>query len=448
MRYLILVFVSLALFAIAEPAQATIYYVGTTWDACAGGCVDDSDCASSAANSCATLVYWNTNRRGTVGFGDGDTLYLAPDTYGSVANANHCLLADGGGAFEGRNSDDTTANDASDVSPGKRKCSSILGRGTKQKDQIRMNIQDGIKYQLLLRNYYLAKVSYHLWFYANTHRKQPLVIYQMGKVGSTSILASLAVSNLHMPIYQVHVLSAQGIREMEKKYYGETSSVFRKSLLPETKHIFASHFLRTQLKKRLHTEKWKVITLVRDPIARNVSEFFYSIDTTKDDPHLPNFYKRYESNNIETEELLERFLERFHEKSEECQLPLRWFDTEFKSVLGIDIFSTDFPKSKGYQIVEGDHADVLILKLERIHEYCSEAFSQFLNLNEFSLVTANAARQKKYYPAFKSFMKLVDLPSGYVSKMYESKFVKHFYDDEEINFFWEKWHKRQQRYEV
>jgi hypothetical protein len=264
----------------------------------------------------------------------------------------------------------------------------------------------------------------------------------MGKVGSMSILYALRSSNLDMPIYHVHALSDQGIIQMEQMYWGPTFKVFRKSLLPETQHVFAGHFLRAQLNKRSAQEKWKVVTLVRDPIARNVSEFFHSVDTTKYDPHLPDFYERYESNTIGTAELIERFMERFHENSEESQLPLRWFDTEFRTVLGIDVFSIDFPKSKGYRIIREEFADILLLKLEMVRQCYSEAFYEFLELSEFRLATANAARQKRYYPAFKSFMDLVDLPASYVSNMYDSKYMRHFYDDEEINILWNKWHKQ------
>lgn len=304
-----------------------------------------------------------------------------------------------------------------------------------------MGIKTSTENKLLSRNYYLTKLSSHFWWYIKSLGKAPLVIYQMGKVGSTSILYALYASNLDMPIYQVHVLSAHGIMKMEQKYWGKTPKAFRKSLLPETKHLFASHFLHAQLNKDLASNKWKIVTLVRDPIARNVSEFFYSVDTTKYDPHLPNFYKQYHSKAISTTELIQRFLERFHENSEEYQLPLKWFDTEFKAVLGIDVFLSDFPKSQGYQIIRGKFADVLLLKLEKLRECSSKAFNRFLNLKDFRLGIANAAQQKRYYPVYKSFINNVDLPDSYVNSVYNSKLVRHFYTNEEISAFRKKWHK-------
>lgn len=304
-----------------------------------------------------------------------------------------------------------------------------------------MSIVPAIRDQFVSKNYYLSRMYYHLSWYLKSRGKAPLVIYQMGKVGSTSIRTSLEALNLGMPIYQVHALSDRGITRLERMYWGDTFKVFRTSLLPETKHVFASYYLRTKMNESL-VPKWKVVTLVRDPVARNVSEFFYSVDTTKADPHLPDFYDRYESGMIGTAELIGRFLERFHEDSEEYQLPLQWFDTEFKTALGIDVFSIDFPKSKGYQILSGEFADVLLMKVEKLQQCASEALGQFLKLAEFRLVTANTANQKRYYPAFKSFMDRVDLPASYLRRAYGSKYMTHFYEREEIDLFRSRWRKQ------
>jgi hypothetical protein len=263
----------------------------------------------------------------------------------------------------------------------------------------------------------------------------------MGKVGSTSILFSLQALNLEMPIYQVHVLSEQGIDKFEKMYWGDAPRFFRESLLPETKHIFTSHFLRAQLNKSAASKRWKVVTLVRDPIARNVSEFFYSVDTTKFDPYLPDFYERYLTRSISTREIVERFIERFHENSEDCNIPLRWFDVELKPVLGIDVYSRDFPKAKGCQFYEGHFADVLLLKLERVDEIVNDAFKEFLSIKKFKLLTTNTANQKRYYSAYQDFLREVNLPIAYIDTIYNSKVVQHFYSAEEINAFRRKWHK-------
>ena len=293
----------------------------------------------------------------------------------------------------------------------------------------------------LIRKHY---ISTRLLYDYKTRRdgigSQPIIIYQMGKVGSTSILHSLQATNLFPDIFQVHTLSAQGINKMEKRYWGNTPMLFRKSLLPETTHVFISHTLKSLLGRDSSVD-WKIITLVRDPIARNVSEFFYSVDTTKSDPHLPNFYERYRSGDIKISELIDRFTERFSETSDEYAVPLNWFDREIQGVLGVDVYSSDFSKSRGYQAINANGYDILIIKLEKLKDCYLEAFQEFLGLKNFDLITTNTANQKDYSAAYNTFILEAKLPLQYLTRVYESRLVRHFYTEQEVEQFIRKWHK-------
>jgi hypothetical protein len=292
----------------------------------------------------------------------------------------------------------------------------------------------------LKNNYILAKLLYRYKLDKSSIGPRPIVIYQMGKVGSTSIRDAVEFLGSFSSVFHVHTLSDRGIQAMEKRYWGNTPVVLRRSLLPETTHVFISHSLKSQFSKNTDV-RWKIITLVRDPIARNVSEFFYSVDTEKSDPHIPNFYERYRSGDIKTPELIDRFLERFSEESEEYAVPLDWFDEEFRGVTGVDVYSTKFPESAGFQIVRAASSDILILKLERLADCYRQAFHEFLDSQNMRLVSANTASQKQYHAAYTSFMKEVNLPFQYVSRIYTSKYVRHFYSDQEIEKFMKKWHK-------
>lgn len=295
--------------------------------------------------------------------------------------------------------------------------------------------------RIFKHSYYLARMAYQLKHAIYTAGKDPVVIFQMGKVGSTSILLSLEKATPDTPLYRVHTLSKQGLMEMEQAYFGDTPKLLRRSLLPETRHVYLGHFLHGVLKKGTSSRKWKFITLVRDPIARNVSEFFYSVDTTKHDPYLPDFYKQYHADEITPDFLLRRFVQVFALNSPGYLLPLNWFDDEFKPVLGIDVYSYEFPKSKGYQVIRKDHVEVLILKLEKLSSVVSEAIAEFLGLSDFTVVKANTARQKQYYPAYEQFMRHVNLAPSYVESMYSSKYMRHFYSEEEIAAFSTTWQK-------
>ena len=94
--------------ATGVPGAKTIS-IGTSWTACAGGCVDDSDCGIGRANACATLAYFNTNRRAAI-FVAGDTIEVAPGTY---SGSNSCFPLDGrnkGSTIVCRNADGSAYN--------------------------------------------------------------------------------------------------------------------------------------------------------------------------------------------------------------------------------------------------------------------------------------------------------------------------------------------------
>lgn len=48
--------------------------------------------------------------------------------------------------------------------------------------------------------------------------KTPILVYQMGKVGSSTIVNTLKSSNINNPVYHIHFLSSEGIYSIENYY--------------------------------------------------------------------------------------------------------------------------------------------------------------------------------------------------------------------------------------
>lgn len=280
-------------------------------------------------------------------------------------------------------------------------------------------------------NYYFlkAKIKFIL---ANLRSEEPVFVYQMGKVASTSIVKALSETDFGKRIYHTHFLTKEGIDfflTLKQKTYGDWQNI----PAPSRYYIFQTIFLNQQLKKRNNNskKKLKIITLVRDPIAINVSGFFHNQDLWLSD-FSDEIVEDVEYHN----KLKKRFIDEYpHEH------PLTWFDRELKLVFGIDVFADSFPKSIGYKIYEGDSADVLLLKLESLDRCLSDAFKDFLNIDNFFLPKANTAREKVYSTLYKKFVANIQLPESYLKKMYNSKYIQHFYSESEINSFKAKWNK-------
>ena len=270
------------------------------------------------------------------------------------------------------------------------------------------------------------------------HKGGPLIIYTMGKVGSQTVHRSLLASRLDMPIYHVHFLTQDLIDEYleKRKQFLGTEKYGR------LKHIWLYEYLRKCIDDGLHGKRWHIITLTREPISRNISDFFENIEAepldaghryhVKSDPDFYDF--EIEVNVEDMSELVQLFLERLDHDA-----PAEYFDQELKSVFDIDVFSGEFPTSKGYKIYKGQQADVLLIRLEDLNDCAGEAFKDFLGIDEFTLTDANIGNEKASAPLYRKFKDSIVLPESYVERMYGSKYMRHFYSDEEIARFRAKW---------
>ena len=249
-----------------------------------------------------------------------------------------------------------------------------------------------------------------------------ILIYQMGKVGSKSIEQSLRDLNLKIPIYHLHFLSPNRVRrkiidQKEKNLEIDKSIKIAKILWKEI----------TQ--NKITNKKWKIITLVREPISRNISAFFQGIEE-----RFPNFYQDYYSGSLDIEKLIDEFLNKYPHDS-----TLLWLDEELKFVFDIDVFSCPFPRSKGYTTFHKDNIDVLLIRSENLNQCFQESFSEFLNIDDIFLNRQNIGSEKKYAEIYKKFRETITLSESYINRMYKSKYTKHFYSEKEITEFRKNW---------
>ena len=135
------------------------------------------------------------------------------------------------------------------------------------------NIEKRAFIKLLEESLYSALAHCQLLLFKGL-RKEILFIYQMGSVGSRTILNSLRASGFNGLIYHNHFLTEDGLdslQELEKEAYGDWS----KYPANIKRHILQSRFVMRQIRDGyLKGRKLKVVTLVREPVARNISRFF------------------------------------------------------------------------------------------------------------------------------------------------------------------------------
>jgi hypothetical protein len=283
----------------------------------------------------------------------------------------------------------------------------------------------GLLGRLRYRYYRLAKAYYHLALLRmqRRDREPPILVYQMGKVGSRTVLTSLREAGLGVRIFHVHFLTPESIDREERLHRATWRGDARAS------HIWKSQHLRRRLADPSDETRWNVITLVRDPVARNVSSFFQigeralGVDFGAD------------QGDVSVAELTRRFLEDF----DGHDVPLTWFDDELARVFGIDVFARPFPQDQGFDIYENERARVLLLRLENLSACAAPAFHRFLGVEDFRLAKTNVAREKDYAPAYARFVEGAELPVEYLDRMYGSRYARHFYSREDLARFRSRW---------
>lgn len=257
--------------------------------------------------------------------------------------------------------------------------------------------------------------------FAPLYKKNPLVIYQMGKVGSETVVRSLACHDLQRPVFRVHSLVEEHINA-GLSGAGVSFEDYRQ----RSRHAENGLYLAKEVARGLHRGHWQVITMVRDPVAQNVSSFFQLIDL-----FIPNVVAREQAGELSAADLMDVFLQHYPADSNF----INWFDVEMKPSFAIDVFASDFPKEDGYKIYHEPHAELLLMRLEDVDRCAPVAFREFLNMNDFQIVKKNEAKAKKYYQLYKKFKAEAVFPRHYIDAVYGSKYASHFYSDAELDGF-------------
>lgn len=278
--------------------------------------------------------------------------------------------------------------------------------------------------------YYLRAYAYLLldrW-----RGKRPLFVHQMGKVGSTTIVNSLLpyLRKQKRVIHQTHFLSPEGaafVEGLEIAGHGSWQKLPAKTKRFLIKSRVLGHVLRNGF---LAQDAGQVLTLVREPVATNLSGFFHNADWW---PAALAAQCQQQTAGWR-EALLAYFLANYPHET-----PLRWFDMELKPLFGIDVYAEPFPQAQGYQIYRTGKAQLLLLKLESLNQSAPAAFRDFMGIEDFQLVKTNRAEDKWYAEIYQSFTQGLVLPKAYLTRLYESRYARHFYSDEERRQLYARW---------
>jgi hypothetical protein len=254
----------------------------------------------------------------------------------------------------------------------------------------------------------------------------------------------------------VHFLDLEHLNQLE----ASLKPAYPDSLV-NLRHVWRSQRLAREL---AHNPDMQIqaISLIRDPIARNLSNFFQQIVVKpitgqgSGEWRVTSSYYNFESTvcadptgaqglrarGMRTRgmrargmrELIDLFFERV-----EHDFHARWLEHELGRMLGIDVYARPFPIKKGYAIYHGDRADVLLFRLRDLNRSVTQAFHQFLGVQDFRLANANVGGRKAYADVYQAFKASIVFPESFLDRIYDSRFARHFYTQDERQALKEQW---------
>ena len=256
----------------------------------------------------------------------------------------------------------------------------------------------------------------------------PILVYQMGKVGSAGIY---------------HSLQAAGIETVHLHYFQPWNNS-----IPENEYKEYQDLLHQIISKK---DKIKIITLVRDPRLRDISAFFQQMPNPADkmyqefsgslmDSVLEILYTWISSKNsflgnsglhidIEKKALTENKVSVFS-----------WFDMELKEVFDIDIYQYPFDRDKGYSVICKDNIECLVLELEKL-DSCHDIIRKFIGRKDLLIQSDNIGSEKEYGYLYREIKENIIIPQELIDFYYNDIGVRHFYTKPEIDCFIKRWKK-------
>jgi hypothetical protein len=298
---------------------------------------------------------------------------------------------------------------------------------------------DRVLRPLAYRHYPLAR-RYELATLAVSRWTCPVLVYTMGKVGSSSLARSLEKAAPEFDVLHFHRLVPERLARADDLYreaarrHGGTPA----AQMGRARHVWLGQYLSRRIDRGPPGgNRWTVITLIRDPVARNTSSFFQNLFFRVG----YDWAEQLQSKSLDAvvADLGRLFLDSYAREDwwalSKDENFLTWFDDELRQTFGIDVLAEPFPTDIGFKIYEGPRARVLLIRLEDLDGCAPAAMQAFLGLPAFELQRRNVAAGKRYASLYRRFVESVELPAEYVDRLYGSRVARHFYTERELESF-------------
>jgi hypothetical protein len=259
-----------------------------------------------------------------------------------------------------------------------------------------------------------------------------VMVYTMGKVGSTAIARSLEGAGIFARHLQWLTPETQAFMESTANPNSIPSAISRLD------HRRAYHALRDLD----YANSVRVITAIRAPIEQILSHYFHTLeipawagvnhgqsDAAIIVADVLRGVRAFMANPMRTVAELTRELSTESRQSALfCWIVrnyLSWFDEELLPFFPVPILQGAV--TDGYQIAD----NVMIVKFEDLSRGGERAIAAWVQRPQFKLERANVGAKKSYGGVYGEVLRTIRFPVEFIDHLCDSTYVRHFYSAEE-----------------
>jgi len=235
------------------------------------------------------------------------------------------------------------------------------------------------------------------------------VVYTMGKVASTAISQAIIAAGL--PCTDVHTLNRA---QLMRRVFGTVA----RGHIPQ-RHLRDALWSQRKLTRQKH--RYLYISLVRDPIARNLSAYFEN----------RHFLSAHDRQITDPHQVLAHFHATYTHRQ-----PLTWFAREFETQLGIDVYAQAFPQQQKFSYDAA--TNTVIFRTDCPDATKSAVLSQLL-ARDITVGRSNLGTQSDYHALYAQVQATASFDPTFVQQTYDTRFARHFWTAPERAAFVASW---------
>lgn len=258
--------------------------------------------------------------------------------------------------------------------------------------------------------------------FRNLENRRPTLVYQMGKVGSSTVVQTLKGLRSPVPLIRIHSLNpAKVSKDIDR--------------LRATQGYLDEHVITSLMLNRKQLD-WggfpcNVITLTREPVGRAISFTFQ--DRKQQLPEVS------ELTQLQADRMAERVLEKLQEDSEHPD-PGRWFERELESVFDVDVMAVPYDFDQGYVKIQKGPVEVLVIRMEDLSHSLEAGLADLYNLahRDIQMRQSNIGKNKKYADLLAEVKEQLTVPHSISRRIWSTDYAEHFYGPD-LDRLREKW---------